>query len=142
MAGQLHGLGAMSSETHSATREPRTVSDRSYSIRTDLDYRLVGMDSVLGRGHGQTKAMSRTSVWLESDKALRVGVPIELVLTWPVLLDNKIPLKLVIDGNTVRVDGKYARVEISRHEFRTRALSVGSGQLSRAPATTERTMTA
>jgi hypothetical protein len=122
LAGQLHGLGAMSSEMHPDNREPRTASDQSYPMRIDLDYRVMGVDGVLDRGHGQTKAMSRTTVWLKSDKTLRAGVPIELALTWPVLLDNKIPLKLVIYGKTVSV----YRSSINIPMIRARGRCVGS----------------
>ena len=83
-------------------------------------------DRVLDRGHGQTVTMSRTSVWLESDKELPVGVLIQLAVMWPVRLDNKIPLRLIIHGRTVVADGKNAKVEILRHEFRTWALSSAS----------------
>lgn len=130
----------MSLETYPMTQEPRT--SRSYSIMAELDYRLLGADGVLDRGYGHTKAMSRTSVWLEFDKAVPVGVSVELGIIWPVRLDNKIPLKLVICGRTVQTDGKYAEVEILRHQFRTRALSSQNQRPLRLANTAARTMPA
>ena len=103
---------------------------------------MMDSSTVLGRGHGRTTAMSRTAVWLESDLALRVGVLVELAVTWPVRLDNKIPLRLFVYGRTVSVDGKYAKVEILRHEFRTRALSFENQKPRRQAVTAERTITA
>ena len=111
-------------------------------MRADMDYRLMGTSSVLERGHGQIMTMSRKSVWLESDNAFRVGALVELAVTWPVRLDNKIPLRLIIHGRTVSADGRYAKVEILRHEFRTRALSSVNREPLRTAATTGSTVTA
>ena len=111
-------------------------------MRADLDYRLMDTNRALERGHGQILAMSRKSVWLESDKALCVGVAVELAVTWPVRLDNKIPLRLIIQGRTVSADGKSAKVEILRHEFRTRALSSVNREQPRTLAIPARAMTA
>jgi len=129
----------MTSEMHAPTREPRTST--AYPIDSDLDYRLMGATGVLARGCGRTQAMSGTDVWIESDKALRVGVLIELAVAWPARLDNKIPLRLIIYGRTVRADGNYAQIEILRHEFRTRAVSSEGGRHQRPPATTARSLT-
>jgi hypothetical protein len=142
LAGQLHGLGAMSSELHPTTRTPRATSNWPYPFTADSDYRLLSAGDASIRGHGQIKAMSGTSVWFESDKALRVGVLVELGVTWPVLLDNKIPLRLVIHGRTVSTDGKSVEVAILRHEFRTRALSSPNQRPFRTANTTERALTA
>ena len=131
----------MSSEMRPATYEPRITSGRSYPIRVDLDYRLIGPEGVFDQGRGQTVAMSRTAVWLESDKTLRVGVLVELAVTWPVRLDNKIPLRLIIRGRTVSADDRYAKVEILRHEFRTRALSSKYAGPRSSAIAAERTMT-
>lgn len=140
MAGQLQSLEAMSSEMRPATREPRTASGQSYPMRVDLNYRLIGVDGELDQGSGQTMALSCTSVWIESDKPLRVGLLVELGITWPVYLDDKIPLRLVVKGRTVSADGNFARIEIARHEFRTRGMS--RDRKSRYPAVTaKRTMT-
>ena len=132
----------MLTEMHHTIREPRITPERSYPIKADLDCLLLDASGVLERGHGQTQAMSRSSVWLESDLALRLGVLVELGITWPVRLDNKVPLRLIIYGRTVSVDGKYAKVEILRHEFRTRGLAFGSHQQRRPALTAERTITA
>lgn len=86
--------------------------------------------------------MSRTSVWLELDRALQVGVLVELDIAWPILLHNKTPLKLVIHGRTVSTESKHVEIKILRHEFRTRALSPRNYRASHIASTAERTMTA
>ena len=131
----------MSSEIRATVRESRASIDRSFPITSELDYRLVEPAGVSVRGRGWTQAMSSTAVWLESDRVLRVGVLIELAVAWPVRLDNKIPLRLIIHGRTVSAEGNYAKVEILRHEFRTRAVAPKDGQ-HRLPATAARTFTA
>lgn len=118
----------MPPEIRATARESSASIDRSYPMTSELEYRLVGPAGVLARGRGWTQAMSGTAVWIESDQALRVGALIELAVAWPVRLDKKIPLRLIIHGRTVRAAGNYAKVEILRHEFRTRAQPSKDGQ--------------
>ena len=46
-------------------------------------------------------------------------MPIELSMTWPVLLNDSCPMKLMIYGCVVRSNDKGAAVAIERYEFRT-----------------------
>ena len=96
---------------------PNTGSSRPYSISADLRYRaLEGNLS----GTGRTRAMSRHCVWFESESRLPSDLLVELAVAWPVRLEDKIPLKLVILGRTVAAE-KHTCVEILRHEFRIHA---------------------
>lgn len=113
----------MESEMHQGTRARNDSPDRSYPIRADVDYRVMEEDRVLSSEKGRTRTMSSTHVWLEYDKVLRLGVLVELAVMWPVCLDGRVPLKLIIAGRVAQVQGKYAKVEILRHEFRIRPLT-------------------
>jgi len=50
-----------------------------------------------------------------------MGSLVELAISWPVWLEDQIPLKLHIVGKAVQVDGRQTTVQISRYEFRTAA---------------------
>lgn len=109
-------------ELEPMTYRQRYKSVQCYPIRVEVEYQLMKDDLVLKRGTGYTKNMSRTSVWLHSDQVLPAGMPVQLALSWPVLLENKTPLKLVILGRTTRAEGDCTLVHIVSYEFRTRSL--------------------
>ena len=132
----------MSSTMGEKIHRKENPPDRIYPIRADVHYRLMDGDRALGCGSGQTKTMSSRSVWLKSDGSLRIGGLIQLDVVWPVRLNNRVALKLVITGKTVKVEGQSARVDILRHEFRTRALPFEDRTHSTAALSTGRTMTA
>jgi hypothetical protein len=43
-----------------------------------------------------------------------------LAVSWPALLDNVLPLKLIARGRLVRADGTQAAMTIEKYEFKTR----------------------
>ena len=96
-------------------------TDGSYPIATEVEYRLMQQEHVLGIGAGRTKTISSSCVVFESERALPVGLLVELAVTWPVRLENSVTLKLQILGRTVSITGNCTIVDILRHEFRTAA---------------------
>jgi hypothetical protein len=54
---------------------------------------------------------------------LALGVPIRVVVEWPVLMDELCPLALHIRGKVVRSDHDLFAVHFSSHELRTQAKS-------------------
>jgi hypothetical protein len=50
---------------------------------------------------------------------LTPGIPVELSMTWPVLLNDTCPMKLMIYGCVIRSSERGAAIAIERYEFRT-----------------------
>src|SRR5581483_3862037 len=109
----------MSSAIRPQAHESNESIDSSYPIEADVEYRLMEQASVVAGGTGRTKTMSSSQVVLESQQSLPVGMLVELAVTWPVWLQNTVPLKLHIFGRTTRMSGKFTVIDILRHEFRT-----------------------
>jgi hypothetical protein len=66
--------------------------------------------------------MSSSGLLFVADHPLSPGLKVEILLSWPVKLDKRIPLKLVVQGQVVRAEGGdeiHIAVMIKRHEFRT-----------------------
>jgi hypothetical protein len=63
--------------------------------------------------------ISSSGVWFNADTALPMGVPIELAISWPALLNDYCPMKLMIFGCVVRSTDSGAAINIERYEFRT-----------------------
>lgn len=97
--------------------------DRRRAIRFPIKSRLRWV--VLNRktgplsGTGETVNVSSAGFAFQSNLPLSPGCRLELDVEWPAELDGHVPMKLVVTGKVVRVDGLIVCVEIDRREFRT-----------------------
>ncbi|HWB82693.1 MAG TPA: hypothetical protein VG675_01050 [Bryobacteraceae bacterium] len=72
-------------------------------------------------GTGCTLDISSNGVGFQTETALRPGVLIELSVSWPVLLDDSCPMRLVIFGRVIRSSGRVSACTIDKYEFRTQS---------------------
>src|SRR5579871_5739654 len=98
----------MSSLLYAESGDTRDERSRYYPIHTDVTYRLLDGERAVGSVTGRTKAMSARRLVLESDTRLEPGTVVEVSLAWPLLLEDRIPLKLVIRGRVVQSPGSTA----------------------------------
>ncbi|HLK51726.1 MAG TPA: hypothetical protein VKT49_26475 [Bryobacteraceae bacterium] len=78
---------------------------------------------------------------LESEARLPIGMVVELDITWPIRVKNRVEMDLHVLGRTIRADGNFTTISILRHEFRAHTEPVAA----EAPAedlSSTRTMTA
>jgi c-di-GMP-binding flagellar brake protein YcgR len=109
------------------TREEQTVGNgqrerrtkRRFEIAQELRYKMLYGQRIAETGAGKTLNISSGGVWFTAENTLGVGMPIELSMSWPVLLNDSCPMKLMIYGCVVRSNEKGAAVVIERYEFRT-----------------------
>jgi hypothetical protein len=74
---------------------------------------------VTGTGHGTSLDLSSGGISFTSSELLRVGSYLEVSISWPVLLNQSCPLKLVASGRVVRSDVERTALRLDRYEFRT-----------------------
>ena len=86
---------------------------RRYPITAQLEYILTG-----NRAQATTLNISSGGVFLKTDQILPVGDQIRVLINWPVLLDQRCPLRLVITGRILRSDEAGAAVGIVRYDFK------------------------
>jgi hypothetical protein len=98
------------------------LSSHRYPIRAAIEYRLIGHDRFLRTGSGWTVFLSSRSVCINSETSLPLDRRVDLWIEWPARLENKVGLRLRIDGRTVSSAGTATEVEILGYEFRTSAL--------------------
>ena len=55
------------------------------------------------------------------DQALVIGAFVEISISWPVLLDQNCPMRLIVFGRVVRSEGTMVGCTIDKYEFRTQA---------------------
>ena len=115
-----------------ADRERRIK--RRFQIDQEVKYKMLYGQRIAETGVGRTMNVSSGGVWFSTENMLTSGMPVELSMTWPVLLNESCPMKLMIYGCVVRSNERGAAVAIERYEFRTQ----GSRNFQTAvPATAE-----
>jgi c-di-GMP-binding flagellar brake protein YcgR len=97
---------------------------RRVQIEQDVRYKMLYGQRIAETGSGKTVNISSGGVWFTTETMLTSGMPIELSMTWPVLLNDSCPMKLMIYGCVVRSNDKGAAVAIERYEFRTQGRSM------------------
>ena len=98
-------------------RERRTK--RRFQIDQEVRYKMLYGQRIAETGMGRTMNISSGGVWFSTENMLTSGMPVELSMNWPVLLNDSCPMKLMIYGCVVRSNEKGAAVAIERYEFRT-----------------------
>ena len=87
-------------------RERRTRC--RFGIRRELRYKLVEGRTVVAAGAGYTVDISSRGVAFFADYELRPGATIELSISWPALLHQTCPIRLVVCGRVLRGTGRTA----------------------------------
>jgi hypothetical protein len=102
-----------------ASLPPYRNVDRRRSLRFPISiavkYLIDGKE-----GTGNSVNISSGGIMFTTDKPLPSRGVITLSLAWPHLLDGRVPLQVVIDGNILRSSPQLAVVRIMRHEFRVK----------------------
>ena len=92
---------------------------RRFHIDQEVKYKMLYGQRIAETGVGRTTNISSGGVWITTESMLTSGLPVELSMSWPVLLNDSCPMKLMIYGCVVRSNEKGAAVAIERYEFRT-----------------------
>ena len=100
---------------------PDRRSNYRYPVNAALQYKTEPGHRASRGSVGSTVNMSSSGVLFQSAKPLPDGIQIELSIAWPTKLNNTVSLNLHVKGITVRTQGGYTAVQISKSEFRTRA---------------------
>lgn len=94
-------------------------SHQRYPIELEVEYRLLTKGRSQNRGSGKTRNISSRGVFFEALESAPAGSSIEIMLTWPFLLEGVCPLRLVMRGRIVRSDVRGIAIQTNYHEFRT-----------------------
>ena len=93
----------------------RIIERRSgfrYPVSVELSYReLRGKKTLMG--WGKTINISTSGILFGAEHPLPVDADVELMLRWPVLLNDEVLLHLKANGRVVRTVGNCAAIEIA-----------------------------
>lgn len=92
-----------------------------FAIERDVRYKLAEDGEVVAAGSGRTIDMGSGGVAFVTEQSLIPGGFVELSISWPVLLDETLPMRFVVFGRVLRCTGHKAVCTIEKYEFRTQA---------------------
>jgi len=105
-------------------------SHQRYPIELEVEYRLLAKGHSELLGSGKTRNISSGGVLFETLGLRPDTGSIELMLSWPFLLEGVCPLKLVMKGRIVRSDVRGIAIQSNFHEFRTAGSRMPKGRPS------------
>ena len=94
-------------------------SKARFAIHRELKYKLLNRTAMTESGNGQTVNIASGGVCFFTPHTLESGCYIELSISWPVLLDNTLPMRLIIFGRVLRSEQGRTACTIDKYEFRT-----------------------
>ena len=93
-------------------------ADRRYDLQLSLTFSYEQSGQAV-TGAGYTINLSSGGIRFSTDAPPPVGVEIELVIDWPVLLQGICALQLVVNGTVVFTQGDWTAIQTRRLTFRT-----------------------
>jgi hypothetical protein len=106
--------------TQRNTSDERRVKFR-FPMQRELRYKLYDDGAVLQSGAGETINIGSGGVWFTVDNEVAVGTFVQLSISWPVLLDQSCPMRLIVFGRAVRCNSGTCACTVDKYEFRTQA---------------------
>ncbi|PWU00511.1 MAG: hypothetical protein C5B51_25070 [Terriglobia bacterium] len=103
-------------------------SDRRYPIALPVRYAAREEGVIFAKGTGRTSSIGGKSIVFVTEQPLLVGLNVDLTMDWPALLDNSVPLQIAIRGKIGHAEGNQVLLQISGHEFRTRAARIAASK--------------
>jgi hypothetical protein len=109
-------------QTKTRPEEFERRGKRRFPLQRELRYKLLEDDTnVIETGAGYTLDLSSGGVAFCADGVLKPGAFIQLSISWPVLLEERCPMRLIVFGRVLRNAGRLSACTVDRYEFRTQA---------------------
>jgi hypothetical protein len=92
-----------------------------FAIPRELRYKMIEDGTMIASGTGQTINMGSGGVAFAAEQQLKPGAFVEVSISWPVLLDETCPMRLIVFGRVLRSVGRKTVCSVHKYEFRTQA---------------------
>jgi hypothetical protein len=105
-----------------------TFSHRWYPLKLPFSYRIYGNNDAVEFGTGETLAMSSAGVRVRLMGAFNAESQIvHLSIAWPMPLDGRVPIRLVITGKILRNESGTVEIRTEKYQFRTAGAVLKAG---------------
>lgn len=108
------------SEVSDIPASERRRSSR-FPIERELRYKTLNQRAEILAGSGKTLNISSSGVLFTSDHELPVGTRLEVSISWPAQLNERVLLNLVARGRITRHHKGQLALQIQQYEFRTQS---------------------
>ena len=95
-----------------------------FAIPRELRYKIVEDGTLIASGTGQTIDIGSRGLAFAAERQLKPGAFVEVSISWPVLLDETLPMRLIVFGRVLRSVGRMTVCSVQKYEFRTQARTV------------------
>ena len=92
-----------------------------FGIKRQLRYKVMDEGVTIASGAGQTIDIGSGGVSFIAEHLLEPGAFVEVAISWPALLGETCPMRLIVVGRVLRSMGHKAVCSIDRYEYRTQA---------------------
>ena len=124
--------------------EPKTKRENErrnkfrFGIQRELRYKVLEDGSMIASGAGQTVNMGSGGVAFAAEHQLKTGAFVEVSISWPVLLDETCPMRLIVFGRVLRNAGKKNVCSVDKWEFRTQSRTFQTSGVPRSDGMLQR----
>jgi hypothetical protein len=115
----LNDLSSKQQSNADASEERR--GKLRFPMQRDLRYKLLKDGAMIESGVGETVDVGSGGIGFSIGRELAPGSFIELSISWPVLLEESCPMRLIVFGRVVRSDSGKCACTIDKYEFRTQS---------------------
>lgn len=119
-------------------RENERRSKFRFAIEREIRYKIADDGVVVASGSGHTIDMGSGGIAFAAQELLEPGGFVELSISWPVLLGDTCPMRLIVFGRILRCTGYNAACTVDKYEFRTQARSLRSTAHTRSDGMLQR----
>ncbi len=92
-----------------------------FAIGREMRYKILEDNQIVAAGRGMTCNISSGGVAFECDAPLPEGSFVELSISWPALLNDACPMRLIVFGRVLRGSAQTKACSVEKWEFRTQA---------------------
>jgi len=92
-----------------------------FLMNRELRYKVLENDTIVESGKGITLDLGSGGAAFLIEQQLHAGSFIELSISWPVLLGDSCPMRLIVFGRVLRSSGHKSACTVDKYEFRTQA---------------------
>jgi hypothetical protein len=117
---------------------PDRRTKKRFKLQREIRYKMVEDGVVVAAGIGQTLDVGSGGVAFAADGAMQEGAFVELSISWPALLDERCPMRLIVFGQILRAHGRKAVCSVNKYEFRTQSRTLRTMPIPRTDARLQR----
>ena len=120
------------------SQEKERRSNFRFGIQRELRYKMLEDGATIASGTGHTIDLGSGGVAFTTGYPLKPGAFVEISISWPAMLDQTCPMRLIVFGRVLRSSPKKTVCSLDKYEFRTQARTFQPAAVSRSDGMLER----